>query len=298
MSDDDDVKAYQLNVDQTSPDWRWAFACRCRARGERLGRSFKDQIVKRCWRFHGHERRTLSMPEQFRIFNKYRDIAEAKKMFSDTTSERWFVEAGILANASTEEIAQYVGRPVATILMYEKAFFDIREKLGSKGYIANRIVMPTYTKGADGRDVDFLLKIVAYYAGWEIFQEFVGMAPLSDTAKGYLNTTYEDNALKNAWKAAARTTVNNFNSAEVQGVFLQLQAMKSNAANGLSKNETHQALLGLLGLAETTVRKGHESLEINEPRVMKIMAGEVCEDYVPPTPATETPIGAADATAR
>lgn len=287
---------YELDVDISAPDHRWVTATRCRERGEVLSRSFPDPIVRRCYRFNGYERRKMTIQEQYRVMMQYRDIAEAKKLFSDVTSERWMIEAAIVGAVAPQDIADYVGCDLATVQMYEKAFFDIRSRLNSRGFILNRILMPSFSRGLFGRDLDLLPKIISYCAGWETAKEFLDATRLSDQARTWLRVTWEDKVLKNAWKAAHCMQVNNFNAVEVQGVLMQLDALKSNAGSSVNKDEALQALSNLFAIAETTVRKGHESLEMDEPRVMNLLSGSVTEAYVSPTPAPETPVGVPDGT--
>lgn len=281
-------------VDMNAPDWRWVYISRLREGAFRLSRAHPDYHVRRAYRYAGSERRAISPNEKFQLAAEFPDMHAAKLIHSGVDSERWMMEAAILGNAPREEIAAYLAQTPAMIDMYEKVFYDVRDKLSARGYILNRILLPSFRRGSFGRDMDMLPKIIAYCAGWEMAKEFIDVAQLGSKTRDWLRSTFRDRVLKNAWNAAHRIEVNQFNAVEVMNVLIQIDMMDKAGDQQLMKDEALIQITKLFGMAPTTARPADELLAIDEPRVMDQLVGKVVEEYVAPPVDTTTPVEVRD----
>lgn len=286
--------ADQIVVDRNAPDWRWMYVSRLREGSFRLSRAHPDFYVRRAYRYAGAERRAVSPNEKFQLATEFTEMHAAKVMHRSAESERWMLEAAILGNAPVEEISSYLAQPIEVIDTYEKVFYDIREKLGARGYILNRILLPSFRRGLMGRDMDLLPKIISYCAGWEAAKEFIDVTQLGTRTRDWLRLTFRDRILKNAWNAAHRIEVNQFNAVEVMGVLIQIDMMDKSGDQALMKDEALQQITKLFGMAPTTARPADELLAIDEPRVMDQLAGKALEMYVAPPVDTTTPVEVRD----
>lgn len=281
-------------VDKNAPDWRWLFVTRLREGGFRLSRTQEDYYIRRAYRFHGDERRAISPNDKYLLSNEFPDMYAAKNAYRAPDSERWMMEAAVLGNVSAKEIGAYLAHPESMVETYEKVFFDIREKLPARGYILNRILLPSFRRGSFAKDMDLLPKVISYCAGWEIAKEFIDVAPMGNKAREWLRGTFRDRVLKNAWNAAHRLEVNNFNAIEVMNVLIAIDALDKAGDSQLMRDEALQQITKLFSMAPTTTRPSDEILAIDEPRVMDQLVGKVTEVYTAPVEAA-TPVEVRDA---
>lgn len=88
-------------------------------------------------------------------------------------SNRWEVEARILAGDGLDVISGRTGLPEAAIELYEALFFNVNERLKIKGYILHTVLGPSVHKGLTDRDHDLLWKLYGYFGGGVVLDQLI-----------------------------------------------------------------------------------------------------------------------------
>lgn len=287
-----------LSFPEQTPSWRWDSVRAFLSEGKKPNRT-TERLVVRAWRFL---RRWVKSTQTGRIQLRaeYPDIYEAYAMFANPQSERWLVEAGLLSEADFKTIGDFVGKSADVVQLYGELFYDIREKRKARGYIANRILSPAAQRGLDGRDYDFFMKTLAYFAGWNAMSEFVGDGEMSEDMQTMLNNNFVNRMLKLGYLATHRLEVNNYNAIEVIEQCIKLRELEQNRRGPLSQNETWQVMEGLLRKCGTSVESGTFDEEKDgkmletvtyspiEPRVLENTSGRKILAYGEPIPVADT----------
>jgi hypothetical protein len=272
-----------LSFSEQTPSWRWDFVRALMDENRKPNRT-TEPLVARAWRFL---RRWIkgSGVTRMQLQADYPDIYAAYALYANPQSERWIVEAGLLSDASFEKVGEFVGKPASVIELYGKLFYDIRDKRAAKGYIANRVLMPAAQRGMDGRDYDFFMKTMAYFAGWSAMTEFVCDGELTEDMQTMLNNNFVNRMLKLGYIATHRLEVNNYNAIEVIEQCVKLRELEQTRRGPLSQNETWSVMESLLRKCATTAMSGtsdHEkdgqmietlTYPAHEPRVLENTSG-------------------------
>jgi hypothetical protein len=78
---------------------------------------------------------------------------------------RWEMEARFLARESFESIGGKIGIDVEVVFWYERAFYNVLEKLNNQSYIGNVAMGRSVHRGLFERDYDLLWKMFGYACG-------------------------------------------------------------------------------------------------------------------------------------
>ncbi len=282
---------------ERTPSWRWDFVRSLLSENKKPNRS-TDKHVTRAWRFLRRWTRSTELG-RMQMRGDYPDLCAAYTLFANPQSERWLIEAGLLSDASFEKIGEFVGAPAEVVELYGVLFYDIRDKRSARGYIANRILTPAAQRGMDGRDYDFFLKTLSYFAGWSAMTEFVGDGDLSEDTQSMLNQNFHNRMLKLGYLATHRLDVNNYNAIEVIEQCVKLRELESAKRGPLSQNETWSMMESLLRKCATSVDGGTLDQEVDgklletvtysphEPRVLENTDGKPRLVFGDPIPIIE-----------
>ncbi len=107
---------------------------------------------------------------------QYRDLYEAHQIYDSEgvphlKAIRWIVEAGILSGQPLERIGPYLRADVGTLATYEAMYFDVRDALGDRDYIAANVLWPDHDRPASQENnFGLVCKWLAYLYGWETVQ--------------------------------------------------------------------------------------------------------------------------------
>ncbi len=265
-------------VSTNTPTWRWDIITALLENGRDMIRSQPDPWLRRGFNFRRRYENAHNYDRYLHLQKDHPDIYKAYDLFMDWASERWLIEAAVVGNVSPDEIAQYVAQDEATIIAYEYLFYDIRKKLGSPGYILNRVMLPAVQRGLHERDYDMLLKSLAYSHGWEFAKEYIGHGCMTDKARKWLQAAFKDNVLRKGYAAATSTEVNNFNGPELISTCLKLHEIEVQKGGGAANDEAQKVFGQLLDTCATSVLQ-QDLLVMNEPRAANMLnAGTSIEE--------------------
>ncbi len=206
-----------------SPSWRADYVRRVVDAGKRCGIA-EDQFVRAYKTFILKMRRAANVEDQLDIFPKYADLYYAHLYQHNPDPEwRWLLQACLISGQSNSEIAEYMAMSPGTVEWYEAIFFNVRERLRSRGYIVkcilskinDRVNDPAWSFTAENKRLCYL--IFAYYGGPLMLDVITsGFAPapppekLEDT-DAWLDLTVQRLIRSNALQAAQTLQINRYN---------------------------------------------------------------------------------------
>jgi hypothetical protein len=101
-----------------------------------------------------------------------RDVREAYGIFAGHRSQRAILEAWLLTSLSDEDIAIKTGVPLPVVRVYEKLFFDVRDRLDSRSFVSLEVLNLHPTPGPDLANV---LKAYAYRGGPVVLEYLIDL---------------------------------------------------------------------------------------------------------------------------
>lgn len=240
-----------VHFTDNSPRWRWE-QIRAMVDADRTPNRGDDELIRKgvyfLRRWNGSEPADLPA-----LKRDYPGLFEAHMLYANPASEQWIIEAGLLTEATIHDIADFVGQTATAIEAYAAYFFDVTAKKKARGYIINQVLVPSVTRGIVGRSHDFILKTLAYAAGWKIFTEFIDDQRMSDTARSFLQNNYDEWLLKLGYVATHRVEVNNFNAVELIDKCIRVREVEAQRGTPLVAGEAWQAVTTLLQQCVTTI---------------------------------------------
>lgn len=255
---------FDLSLLDDMPERRWQVIALLVESGRMPRRRAGEDDIRRGFHFLRRYKAPAPLVSKLVLRDEYPELYWAYGLYENPKSERWIIEAGLLTDVPLPELAEYVAKPLGVVQTYERMFYDVRDRLGSRGYILNRVLMPSYSRGMHSRDFDLMFKTLAYCAGWSIFKEFIDSGVLTDDSRSFLESGRNDRLLKLGWMASHRLEVNNFNALEVMDLCLKLQEMEQNLKGG-TRDDVNKLLAGLLQSCVTTMLP-RDCKVIDEPR--------------------------------
>lgn len=139
------------------PNWRWARALEITETYERVPRAdSNDPDVIQAVKFA--RKLNSSQPERIRVL--FKDEYLAWKIYTDETYKRlkWEIEARIIARQTNEEIGIRISVVPTVVDIYEKWFYNIRDRLDSVGYLYNQLISPLINTTPRDTDYEMLWK--------------------------------------------------------------------------------------------------------------------------------------------
>lgn len=149
------------------PDWRWQKVAAYRQVGRRIPRSAGDKLLSKLFRFSEaidgctDDFQLLEVYEQFPIVSDAYDIYKKEA----ATSTRWEIEARILAREDYDSISAKTSVPAETISIFEKGFFNVKDRLSNKSWVINSVIGRSVHVGMTERDYDLLWKLYGLLGG-------------------------------------------------------------------------------------------------------------------------------------
>ncbi len=264
-----------------SPSWRWDFVKALIQEGRKPPRT-AEEPVKAAYRFLKRWKQATQV-DRYLLQRDYPNIFSAYLLYANPKSEKWLLEAGLLSEASDSDIGRYAGHRPEVVKVYGLLFYDVRDRRGAKGYIANQILVPAVQRGMDGRDFDFCLKALAYFAGWQAMTDFVSDGQMSDETRAFFAENFMDQMLKLGYKATHRVEVNNFTAMQIIETCVKLREIETSRTGPLTQGETWGIMEGLLKKCATTMTTGKAVTGEVEPRILENTDGKILS-YGDPIP--------------
>jgi hypothetical protein len=151
-----------------TPDWRWQKAQlvlidqRLASKLRYEGDPYSAAAVSFLQRWHDcrDEYDHLCMEEEWPY------LYQAHSAFHDSERLiRWELEARLLANDDTEKISKRLSMERDVIDWYEALFFNVRDRLENKGWVAHKILGEQLHFGMNERECQLLWKFYGYMGG-------------------------------------------------------------------------------------------------------------------------------------
>lgn len=131
-----------------------------------------DKLIRVLRNFYMDQRRWQEKLDddielQIQLAAKYRYLWEADRIFFGGRSDRtrFGVESMILARQPDEEIAESCGTTPEAIELYEQIFFNVRDKLDNRNYIASKVLLDAFMSGLSNRTHESTAKYFGYFGG-------------------------------------------------------------------------------------------------------------------------------------
>ncbi len=164
--------------------WRWELANQLVNSGVQVSRR-ADPVVIEAVRFlrlrkagaKDDDTTGTVAARELRAATEYAEMDAAEHIYRENGMYRWSIEALVLGNEDPAFIAEHTGFCVNTIHVYEKLFFDLRDRLGAFLCIHHECFGTKTCLDVSIKDHDVGWKYIAYYLGaktlymlWELRQ--------------------------------------------------------------------------------------------------------------------------------
>jgi hypothetical protein len=162
-------------------NWRWELA-RVLSDGDnkkKLARANPDQYVQKAYRFLKELGQCEDEIDRYALMDKNEDLYGAYSIWqrggdeTDRHPMRYALEARILADEDTYSIANKLGITTGLVEIYEKVFFNIKDKISNKDYVMTCVMSPAVYSGLSDRDYDLLWKLFGYLYGPVVLDAFI-----------------------------------------------------------------------------------------------------------------------------
>lgn len=121
--------------------------------------------IQRAYRFKNDLENARTDAARETVADNHYDIFWAHWIWSSENPMKYSIEAHILAREDNFEIGFRCGAAPAVVEAYEQLFFNVREKLQHRKYIANVVMGPAVHRGLSEREFDLLWKLYGYNIG-------------------------------------------------------------------------------------------------------------------------------------
>lgn len=225
-------------------DWRWERARIIRETQKKISRKSKeDDFTVLALRFQKKLFKCKNDYDRFDLIDKHPDIYFAYAIHNEDDKKitiRSEIEARILANETSEKIADRCGCSIETIDLYEKLFFNVREKLKNTTYILHQVMGPAIHKGMYERDHDLLWKLYGYFCGSAVLDALTTTFtnPVKPETPEQVDALFVDDTravMRRKAAIAARTvSVNDQTQLRILEIYAQFLEIEKEAEGGAS----------------------------------------------------------------
>lgn len=252
---------------ESAPEWRWLRAGELVASKIKPRYSADDNHVRRAYDF----KKKYDKRNQRRVYEaseRWPDIFDAFTLYKNEAgnAQRWFVEAGVVADRTKEDIGVALHVDPRTIETYEKLFFDVRHMLDNPYWIHTTIIHPAHTNSVSNANPDLLWKTLAFVLGWDVLCGYMnfGEVPVPIVAK--INSAVRSKVAMNGLMATLQTPINAFNCLEVTELAVDLIKHEEEVGSLMSRDQNQTAFGEVLRAIQVEVVSAHEKVGRFEPR--------------------------------
>lgn len=152
------------------PNWRWELARLLRGSDRSLAVRLNkraDEATRRLKKFQEEESRVRTQCQSLDLQERWPTLSEAFYLHNSSNKyTRWELEARLLTLDTYDEIAARLRlRDPGIVAWYEKAFFSVRDRLDSHGWVSHVIIGELLQTGLTERKPDILWKLYGYAGG-------------------------------------------------------------------------------------------------------------------------------------
>lgn len=316
----------QKNNPYRQPQWRYERAVEIHETGAQRYSYLRDdkctrKLVKfiQAWdRANRYAAEADVRAAKRQLMTRYEGLYYAYEIFMrpDEDTVKYRAEARILSGQSDEEISEACGVIPETVFWYEKAFYNVRDRLRFRDYISGQVIGQTVGIGLQNLTQALTAKFFGYFAGPTVLELVLdgydhGLAPPSN---GQDFAPYLDKLVGLGTRLRAATSVNamevnRFNVMQLLDVNAKLlaEANRMKQETG-AKSAIEENIQIMLSNIDWTVGRGREDKISNsglveymghtaEPRandILRLAAGEdvesvadIAERKMPPPRTTD-----------
>jgi hypothetical protein len=218
----------------------------------RPSRRRDDEATAQYYKFLSQWRMQTSEEQRMSLFPRYPDELYAHLLYYHPDKEwRCLIEACILARMTDEEIAQELGTTSGAVSMYEKIFFNVRDRIDREMYIIKQVLGPGEHRrpNRDGalseNQWQSLIKLYAYFGGEQLLRFMLAGFPRGARPRTTreVMTWFDDvlqvNVRKKATVASQTIELNKYNMIQV----MELATKLLEIANATSNTATTQSTM-------------------------------------------------------
>ena len=197
----DNPSGVHRQVSEFRPDWRWRRARHLVQQEMPMSKLLDDELV--AWARYAFRQFQLG-PRELRLFRrKMPHLHTAVRIYADGGYMKDQLEAAILTEADGQTIGNFFGMPEAVAALYEKLFFAVRDVTCHPGLIISAVIRPALDQGITGDDGG-VMKIVAYFFGWDMFRNFLMVGTLPGAQQRKLEGIIHSELTKGVFASALR----------------------------------------------------------------------------------------------
>lgn len=235
---------HYLDSANRAPDWRWQRAVNIQDNNDLAASRSRDgfpgfSLIKEAASFRSYYARANNMGEFRAVMERFPHIFRAHQLYSDNTDRlRYALEANLLTERNSLEIAHLLNLPKETVDMYEGVFFNVKPYLQNKQYLLHCVIKPTFDENTYMREYDFLWKLYALFLGPYVLDAMQSMFPnpvychSPDNVVPVLRDDTMDTASLRASIAAKTLKFTEQNKLPVLELFAKLTAIARDAEAG------------------------------------------------------------------
>jgi hypothetical protein len=259
-----------------TPDWRWGRARYICDNGLSLSKVVDDDLIAICRSFI-RARKSGSPRTLETLRRKYPNLYLATEIHEEPRDPlRWILEGAILTEANAEEISSFLCLPEEVVAMYENIYFNVRPFMSGAGLIYAKVLVPSFRRAMIDKDLDLVLKSIAYACDWDVFMKFCSRKPLGKREADILDNMVISELKRVAYKAALQIEINNYNVNEVIEQYLNIRRIDiASSMMPFSSTTDHERIvkdtLGAQPFRRLKTPEDPSSESVFEPRALDIM---------------------------
>ena len=254
---------YNANSKMRPPNWRWEQAKKVVDGVSRVRRN-EDPIVARIVKYLKEERKhqkksMVSSKEEaakaedaeMSLFKAFPHIFIAEGIHRAEGICRWVVEALVLAQSTSDQIAMDFGGEKDDVEAYEALFFDVRDRLNCPIFLADALFAKAYTRQFDESDCDTFWKILGNSLGANAIQSIITFRSDPSVQRQLRDLAVQLSDLDTV-KAVMIQPLNNFTIPEIVGNSPMMKELAGQLQETGSTDDT--AMAKLLGAIQFSLK--------------------------------------------
>lgn len=233
-------------------DWRWQRACQLADQGRSCQRRYDDHWVSEAVAWKRLVNRGLDEDAEIALAERFPAIFFAHHIREDSLSDRYTIEARLLARQTPQEIAQRIPVAPEVIEAYAAMYFDVGNRLDYPDFIVTRVIGEAIWSGLADRPHDVLWKLWGYFVGPVILDSLIYTmaAPTWLTSTAQVPAFVADDIRLNLQTKAAMGVrgwkTNSFNQGQLVELYLKGVEIEKLSGRGAAHELMTQNILAVV----------------------------------------------------
>lgn len=285
---------YQTHNPFRTPDWRWQRAHQLHTSGATLSRRRDDIETITAARFLAVS--TGGRPTKTPSAHACAAIAGARAFQEEGTTSTWEIQARLLAGQTDNEIAPMFRVEPETIQWFEALFFNVRDHLHHRDWIAARVLGPGLRRGFRPDELGKVWQAFAYFGGIKVLEIVLAATlnrPLPNRTSAPAGRDPRLHAVHLRLSArlavAARMLQTRADAAAMRALVRAKQRLEQTATGGPTpKRDTLGTMFDLLAGIEPRQRPARSGRPRTSPSVAMPDAAQRLAEPLGPRPSPQT----------